>query len=78
MSGSLTVESRKNQWEERTLGEVCVVARGQTITKKGAVLSGNIPVIAGGLGPAYFHNQSNIIFFYFITTQTTFFNWYCI
>lgn len=30
MSESLTVESRKTQWEERTLGEVCEIISGQS------------------------------------------------
>ena len=40
------------------LGEVCLVKRGTTITKK-QTLEGNIPVIGGGTKPTYFHNQSN-------------------
>ncbi len=40
------------------LGEVCTFKRGQTITAKQAV-KGNVPVVAGGQKPSYFHNQSN-------------------
>jgi len=40
------------------LGEVCLVKRGTTITQKDAV-DGEIPVVAGGLKPTYYHNQSN-------------------
>ena len=40
------------------LGEVCLVRRGTTITKKQTV-QGNIPVIGGGTKPTYFHNKAN-------------------
>ncbi len=40
------------------LGDVCLARRGTTITKKQTV-DGDIPVIAGGIKPAYFHNQAN-------------------
>ena len=41
-----------------TLGEICSFKRGQTITAKNAIC-GNIPVIAGGLQPSYYHNVFN-------------------
>ncbi len=40
------------------MGEICQVKRGTPITKK-HIVSGKIPVIAGGRQPAYFHNASN-------------------
>jgi type I restriction enzyme, S subunit len=40
------------------LGEVAVLKRGTSITKKD-VITGEIPVIAGGRTPAYYHNVSN-------------------
>lgn len=40
------------------LGEVCIFQRGQTITKKD-VIDGDVPVIAGGKQPAYYHNKAN-------------------
>ncbi len=40
------------------LGEVCIVQRGTTITQKQAI-EGDIPVVAGGLKPTYFHNKAN-------------------
>ena len=46
----------KVEWKK--LGDVCDFKRGNTITKKNAV-EGNIPVIAGGQKPAYYHNVSN-------------------
>jgi type I restriction enzyme S subunit len=44
--------------EWKTLGEVAEIKRGTSITKKN-VTPGEIPVIAGGRTPAYFHNVSN-------------------
>lgn len=40
------------------LGNVCKFQRGQSITKKD-ISNGNIPVIAGGQTPAYYHNVYN-------------------
>ncbi len=47
-----------NGVEWKTLGECCVFQRGSTITAKDAV-EGEVPVIAGGLKPAYYHNVAN-------------------
>ena len=44
------------EWKE--LGEVCVFKRGKTITAKQAQ-AGNIPVVAGGQTPSYYHNEAN-------------------
>lgn len=44
--------------EWKRLGEVCTFNRGRTITAKNA-REGNIPVIAGGQMPSYYHNESN-------------------
>lgn len=44
--------------EWKKLGEVCEFQRGQSITKK-KVVEGEVPVIAGGQQPAYYHNMSN-------------------
>lgn len=44
--------------EYRDLGEVVQFRRGKTITKQ-ETLNGNIPVIAGGQKPSYFHNEAN-------------------
>lgn len=44
--------------EWKKLGEVCSFNRGRTITAKNAI-KGEIPVIAGGQTPSYFHNESN-------------------
>ena len=44
--------------EWKKLGEVCAFNRGKTITAKDAV-DGDIPVIAGGQTPSYYHNEFN-------------------
>ena len=44
--------------EWKALGEVAEIKRGTSITKKD-VVDGDIPVIAGGRTPAYYHNTSN-------------------
>ena len=46
-------------WEESSLETLAIPKRGKTITKK-SVVAGDIPVVAGGLKPAYFHNTSNV------------------
>lgn len=48
----------KEGWEVKKLGEVCEIKKGQMITSSMKV-DGNIPVIAGGKTPAYFHNKPN-------------------
>ena len=45
-------------WKNVALGEVCIVKRGTTITLKEAI-DGEIPVVAGGLKPTYYHNLAN-------------------
>ena len=44
--------------EFRSLGDVAKLQRGTSITKKN-VVAGDIPVIAGGRKPAYYHNEGN-------------------
>lgn len=44
--------------EYKKLGEVCEFQRGNTITAKEAV-EGDVPVVAGGQRPAYYHNIAN-------------------
>ena len=45
-------------WEKKTVGEIAEFKRGKTITKKD-IIEGCIPVVAGGLEPAYYCNKSN-------------------
>jgi type I restriction enzyme S subunit len=46
--------------EYKELAKVAQIKRGTSITKKN-VIEGDIPVIAGGRTPAYYHNVSNRI-----------------
>ena len=45
-------------WEKTILSSLVEFKRGKTITKKD-VIEGNIPVVAGGLEPAYYCNKFN-------------------
>lgn len=48
----------KKGWVVKKLGEICEIKKGQLITEATAV-NGDIPVIAGGKKPSYFHNNAN-------------------
>ncbi|MGE0077507.1 MAG: restriction endonuclease subunit S [Bacteroidales bacterium] len=48
----------KEGWEMKKLGDSLVIKKGQLITES-KTINGNIPVIAGGKTPAYFHNKAN-------------------
>lgn len=45
-------------WEIVRLGDKIAVFKGKNITKDTAI-NGVVPVVAGGLGPAYFHSTAN-------------------
>ena len=45
-------------WHMGMLGEIVVFQRGKTITRA-QVKEGNVPVVAGGIEPAYYHNEAN-------------------
>ncbi|QLC50207.1 restriction endonuclease subunit S [Methanolobus zinderi] len=45
-------------WEWKKLGDIAEIKKGSTITKN-TIVEGNVPVIAGGRAPAYFHNEAN-------------------
>lgn len=45
-------------WEWKSFGDVVIPKRGKTITKS-TITEGNIPVVAGGLSPAYYHGEYN-------------------
>ena len=47
-------------WEEIQLGDVVEVQKGKNITKDSA-RHGSVPVVAGGLTPAYYHDRSNAV-----------------
>ena len=46
------------EWKEIELKEICEVKKGNSITKN-TITDGDVPVIAGGQQPAYYHNTSN-------------------
>ncbi len=46
-------------WAHRGLGVLVTPQRGKTITKSKCV-EGGVPVVAGGLAPAYYHNVANV------------------
>src|SRR5690606_29079819 len=45
-------------WERLQLGDFATIQKGRNITKD-TVEPGNVPVVAGGLTPAYFHSTAN-------------------
>lgn len=45
-------------WRNGKLLEIAEFRRGKTITKS-QIITGNVPVVAGGLEPAYYHNKAN-------------------
>lgn len=52
------VDGVPDGWRKGTLGEIGEFKRGKTITKTQAG-KGNIPVVAGGIEPAYYTDKSN-------------------
>lgn len=48
----------KEGWVVKKLGDLVEIRKGQLITESTRV-NGDIPVIAGGKSPAYYHNKSN-------------------
>ena len=47
------------EWEVKKLGDKINILRGKNITKN-TIVPGKVPVVAGGIGPAYFHNKANV------------------
>ena len=52
------VEGVPEGWGPSKLGQLVEFKRGKTITKK-EIIEGQVPVVAGGLEPAYYCNKSN-------------------
>ena len=46
-------------WEVKPFSEWVKITKGKNITKK-TIVDGDVPVVAGGLKPAYFHNAHNV------------------
>ena len=57
-NGAATSVAPNEHWEMGRLGDYITPKKGKNITQKNAI-KGIYPVIAGGLEPAYYHNQSN-------------------
>lgn len=47
-------------WEDGILGDIVDIKKGKNITRE-TTTEGGVPVVAGGLSPAYYHNLSNTI-----------------
>lgn len=58
LTGKTRLHGFIESWKTRKLGEISFIKKGDSITKKD-VIAGDVPVIAGGQKPAYFHNVSN-------------------
>lgn len=58
LTGKKRLPGFTGEWETNIIGKIINVKKGQLITEKDAII-GNIPVIAGGKKPAYYHNEPN-------------------
>lgn len=58
LTGYTRLAGFASKWQILRLGDICRIKRGDMITKS-IISQGNIPVIAGGKHPAYYHNQYN-------------------
>ena len=58
LTGKKRLPGFEGEWRIKKLNDFAEIKKGQLITKKAAV-HGDIPVIAGGLKPSYFHNRPN-------------------
>ena len=58
LTGQTRLPGFHDQWESMRLGNMVKITKGQLITEKDAI-DGLVPVIAGGMKPAYFHNKPN-------------------
>jgi type I restriction enzyme S subunit len=47
-------------WQLKFLGDLITPKKGKTITRATCV-DGDVPVVAGGLQPAYYHNTANVL-----------------
>jgi type I restriction enzyme, S subunit len=58
LTGQKRLPGFHGEWEVKRLGDLIEIRKGELITEKDAI-PGNIPVIAGGKKPSYFHNRAN-------------------
>lgn len=54
------VDGLPEGWENGTIGDLIEFKKGKNITLN-TITEGNVPVVAGGLTPAYYHNVANTI-----------------
>jgi len=54
----IETKQHKGKFDFVELADVAIIRKGSAITKKDSE-EGNVPVIAGGQQPAYYHNESN-------------------
>ena len=58
LTGKRRLPGFEGEWVIKRLGDVAEISKGQLITESTAI-PGDVPVIAGGKKPAYFHNRAN-------------------
>ena len=58
LTGKRRLPGFGGEWVIKRLGDVAEISKGQLITESTAI-PGDVPVIAGGKKPAYFHNRAN-------------------
>ena len=58
LAGDSQLSGFNREWLELPIGELVMLKKGQLITTK-TIVSGDVPVIAGGRQPAYFHASAN-------------------
>ena len=58
LTGQTRLPGFSGEWTMKTLGDIAHIQKGQLITTE-TLVPGNVPVIAGGKKPAYFHNKPN-------------------
>lgn len=54
------IDGIPEEWNKGSLSNIALFKRGKTVTKA-QVEKGDIPVVAGGLKPAYYHNKANTV-----------------
>ena len=58
LTGKRRLPGFGGEWVMKRLGDVAEISKGQLITESTSI-PGDVPVIAGGKKPAYFHNRAN-------------------
>ncbi|HJH31035.1 MAG TPA: restriction endonuclease subunit S [Methanosarcinaceae archaeon] len=58
LTGEKRLPGFGGEWDVKKIGEIANIRKGQLITENTRI-EGNIPVIAGGKKPAYYHNKPN-------------------